>query len=106
VLVRRAVALGEVNEGEPKATAIQQHIGRRPVVAAGNSSGDTEMLEYTETGDHPALCLVIDHDDDEREFAYPGAGFTNPDAEPIASTARRRGWTVVSMRNDWNRVYR
>jgi phosphoglycolate phosphatase-like HAD superfamily hydrolase len=106
VLVRRAAALGEVNEGQPKATAIQQHIGRRPILAAGNSAGDSEMLEYTETGDRPALCLVVDHDDAEREYAYPGASVTNPDAEPIADTARRRGWTVVSMRDAWNRIYR
>jgi phosphoserine phosphatase len=105
VLVRRAAALGDINEGPPKATAIQQHIGRRPIVAAGNSAGDTEMLEYVETGDLPALCLVVDHDDAEREYAYAGAALTDPHAEPIAETARRRGWTVVSMRDDWSRVY-
>jgi hypothetical protein len=106
VLVRQAAALGEVNEGPPKATAIQQHVGRRPIVAAGNSAGDTEMLEYAETGDRPALCLVVDHDDAEREYAYAGTALTNPRAETIAVTARRRGWTVVSMRDDWNRIYR
>jgi phosphoserine phosphatase len=105
VLVRKAAMLGSPNEGPPKAVNIQAHIGRRPILAAGNSAGDREMLEYAHTGDRPSLCLVVDHDDDEREYAYAGAAVTDPDAEPIVDTARRLGWTVVSMRRDWNRVF-
>ena len=105
VLVRKAAMLGSPNEGPPKAINIQAHIGRRPIFAAGNSAGDTEMLEYAHTGEHPSLCLVVDHDDDEREYAYAGSSVTNPDAESIVDTAGRLGWTVVSMRNDWNRVF-
>ena len=105
VLVRQAKLLGSPNEGEPKAINIQAHIGRRPIFAAGNSAGDREMLEYAHTGEHPSLCLVVDHDDAEREYAYAGEAVTNPDAEPIADTAARFGWTVVSMRDDWSRVF-
>ncbi len=105
VLVRQAAMLGSPNEGPPKAVNIQAHIGRRPIFAAGNSAGDTEMLEYAHTGDHPSLCLVVDHDDEEREYAYAGSSVTNPDAESIVDTAGRLGWTVVSMRDDWNRVF-
>ena len=105
VLVRQAAMLGSPNEGPPKAVNIQAHIGRRPIFAAGNSAGDTEMLEYAHTGEHPSLCLVVDHDDEEREYAYSGASVTNPDAESIVDTASRLGWTVVSMRDDWNRVF-
>jgi len=105
VLVRKAAMLGSPNEGPPKAVNIQAHIGRRPILAAGNSAGDREMLEYAHTGDHPSLCLVVDHDDAEREYAYAGAAVTDPDAEPIVDTANRLGWTVVSMRRDWNRVF-
>jgi phosphoserine phosphatase len=105
VLVRKAAMLGSPNEGPPKAVNIQAHIGRRPILAAGNSAGDREMLEYAHTGERPSLCLVVDHDDDEREYAYAGAAVTDPDAEPIVDTARRLGWTVVSMRRDWNRVF-
>ena len=105
VLVRKAAMLGSPNEGEPKAVNIQAHIGRRPILAAGNSAGDREMLEYAHTGERPSLCLVVDHDDDEREYAYAGAAVTNPDAEPILDTAGRLGWTVVSMRDDWSRVF-
>ena len=105
VLVRRAALRGRPNEGEPKPANIQAHIGLRPILAAGNSAGDREMLEYATTGDHPGLALVIDHDDGEREYAYPGASFTDPHAEPIGETARRFGWTMVSMRRDWHAVF-
>ena len=105
VLVRQAKLLGSPNEGEPKAINIQAHIGRRPIFAAGNSAGDREMLEYATTGEHPSLAIVIDHDDAEREYAYAGKALTDPDAEAIADTAARFGWTVVSMRDDWARVF-
>jgi hypothetical protein len=105
VLVRKAAMLGSPNEGPPKAVNIQAHIGRRPILAAGNSAGDREMLEYAHTGERPSLCLIVDHDDAEREYAYAGASVTDPDAEPIVDTASRLGWTVVSMRRDWNRVF-
>jgi len=105
VLVRQPALLGAPNEGPPKPINIQSHIGRRPILAAGNSAGDREMLEYAHTGDLPSFCLVVDHDDAQREYAYAGATVTNPDAEPILDTASRFGWTVVSMREDWNRVF-
>ena len=63
------------------------------------------MLEYATTGDRPGLALVIDHDDEDREYAYPGASFTDPGAEPIGETALRFGWTMVSMRRDWRKVF-
>lgn len=104
-LVRQPRFRGSPNEGAPKALNIQAHIGRRPIFAAGNTAGDTEMLEYAHTGRLPSLCLVIDHDDDGREYAYEGGSFTNPGAEPITTTAGELGWTVVSMRDDWARVF-
>jgi hypothetical protein len=105
VLVRQAAMLGSPNEGPPKAVNIQAHIGVRPIFAAGNSAGDTEMLEYAHTGDHPSLCLVVDHDDEAREYAYESLAATNADAEPILETASRLSWTVVSMRDDWSRIF-
>jgi haloacid dehalogenase-like hydrolase len=105
VLVRQAAMLGSPNEGPPKAVNIQAHIGVRPIFAAGNSAGDAEMLEYAHTGDHPSLCLVVDHDDGEREYAYESLAATNADAEPILDTASRLSWTVVSMRDDWSRIF-
>jgi phosphoserine phosphatase len=105
VLVRQAALLGPPNEGEPKVINIQAHIGRRPIFVAGNSAGDREMLEYAHTGPLPSLCLVVDHDDDEREYAYDSKAVTDPDAESILETAGRFGWTVVSMQRDWSQVF-
>ncbi|MDA0160055.1 haloacid dehalogenase-like hydrolase [Solirubrobacter ginsenosidimutans] len=105
VLVRQPAILGSPNEGAPKAVNIQTHIGRRPILAVGNSAGDREMLEYVHAGDRPSLCVVIDHDDEEREYAYDSVAVTNPDAEPILTTAEHFGWTVVSMQRDWSRVF-
>jgi phosphoserine phosphatase len=105
VLVRQAKMLGSPNEGPPKAVNIQTHIGRRPILAVGNSAGDREMLEYAHSGSRPSLCVVIDHDDAEREYAYASQAVTDPDAEPILTTAERYGWTVVSMRRDWKQVF-
>ena len=106
VLVRTARLLGSPNEGAPKVINIQSHVGRRPIFAAGNSAGDREMLEYATTGtEHPSLALVVDHDDADREFAYAGASMTDPGAEAIADTAARAGWTTVSMRDDWARIF-
>lgn len=68
-------------------------------------SGDREMLEYATTGPLPSLAIVVDHDDELREYAYPGASFTDPRAEPIVETAARLGWTIVSMRRDWSAVF-
>jgi len=105
VLVRRATLLGNANEGPPKPLAIQAHIGVRPILGAGNSAGDREMLEYVSSGPLPSLALVVEHDDQVREYAYAGSSFTDPDAEPIRETADRLGWTIVSMRDDWGRVF-
>jgi phosphoglycolate phosphatase-like HAD superfamily hydrolase len=105
-LVRRpALVRGFVNEGEPKARLIQAHVGVRPILAAGNSAGDSEMLEFASTGPLPSLALVIDHDDAEREFAYESRSATDATAEPILETASRLGWRVVSMRHDWATVF-
>jgi phosphoserine phosphatase len=105
VLVRGRELDGSPNEGAPKVVNIHAHVGRRPLVAGGNSAGDREMLEFAHTGARPSLCIVVDHDDEQREYAYAGEAVTDPDAEPIAETAARLGWTVVSMRRDWSRVF-
>jgi phosphoglycolate phosphatase-like HAD superfamily hydrolase len=105
VLVRQAALAGSPNEGPPKVASIHAHIGQRPILAVGNSAGDREMLEFAHTGKQPSLCLVLDHDDAEREYAYAGEALTNPGAEPILTTAEHFGWTVVSMTRDWSRVF-
>ena len=104
-LVRTTRIQGGANEGEEKISNIQIALGRRPRVAAGNSPGDRDMLEYTSTHDGPALALLVDHDDPDREFAYTSEAGTFTADEPILDTAQRLDWTVVSMRNDWATVF-
>jgi hypothetical protein len=103
--VRAATTVLDANEGPAKVTNIQTALGRQPILAAGNSAGDTEMLEYAMASDLPSMALLVDHDDAEREYAYESAAGTFESSEPIADTAHRLGWTVVSMARDWSRVF-
>jgi hypothetical protein len=75
------------------------------VFAAGNSGGDREMLEWATAGEGPSMALVIDHDDDHREFAYQGRAESFVENESITEVAARLGWTVASMANDWTTVF-
>ena len=103
------VRLPELNFNDDKGgkpVAINQHIGRRPIMAFGNSDGDQQMLEYTQGGSGARFELLVLHDDAAREFAYgPARGL--PDVKLGAFTpaldehAKKDGWTVVSMKNDW-----
>jgi phosphoserine phosphatase len=104
-LTRTARLVGDANEGPTKVTNIQTQLGRRPILAAGNSSGDRQMLEWATTGDGPTLALLVDHDDADREFAYSGAAATFDDPDPVTDVAARLGWTVASIAKDWETVF-
>jgi phosphoserine phosphatase len=86
------------DDGPEKPVRIWSRVGRRPVVAVGNSNGDRQMLRFA-GGGGPALRLLIRHDDGEREFAYRAG------AEQALDDAAAQGWTVVSMRGDWRTVF-
>lgn len=101
---RTATLLGEANEGAQKVANLHLHLGTRPVLAAGNSAGDAQMLDYVQGADGDGLALLLDHDDPEREFRYDSRAGTF-EAEPVMVTAARRGWAVVSMRDDWRVVF-
>jgi phosphoglycolate phosphatase-like HAD superfamily hydrolase len=88
-----------VDDGPEKPVRIWSRIGRRPVLAVGNSNGDAEMLQFAGGGSHPALRLLLLHDDAEREFDYTAG------AEGSLEKARAQGWTVVSIKNDWATVF-
>jgi phosphoserine phosphatase len=92
------------DDREIKPHNIGLHIGRRPILAFGNSDGDLAMLRYTRTGPGPRLALLIHHDDGEREFAYDGDFKLSPLAEAL-DRADEYGITVVSMKRDWNTVF-
>ena len=93
-----------VDDGPGKPVGVNQFIGRRPVIAVGNSDGDFEMLEYTTTGDGPRLGVYIHHDDAEREYAYD-RGATFGGLARGLDEAEARGWLVVSMKKDWNHIF-
>jgi phosphoserine phosphatase len=105
VLLRTGGVIGGANEGASKVANIQSQLGRRPILAAGNSAGDREMLEWALAGSGPGLALLLDHDDREREFSYQSVSGTLKEHEPITSVATRLGWTVISMANDWSTVF-
>lgn len=104
-LVRTEQVFGEVDEGAAKVSNLQIGLGRRPIFAAGNSPGDADMLLYAQTAVGPSMALLVDHDDDDREYAYEGEAATFESAGSFADSGRERGWTVVSMRDDWGQVF-
>ena len=95
----RQLALDYVDDGPEKPVQIWNRTARRPVLAAGNSNGDIEMLDFTEHPDTPTLRLLVLHDDPEREFDYVSG------AERALDRAAEAGWTVVSIKNDWHDVF-
>ena len=105
VIRRTSGLLGVANEGSAKVANIQTQLGRRPILAAGNSGGDREMLEWAQAAGSPSLALLIDHDDAEREFHYTSTAQTFAEIEPITDVGARLGWTVVSMARDWDVVF-
>jgi len=105
LLVRTARVLGDANEGAAKVRSIQTQLGRRPILAVGNSAGDKEMLEWALAGDTPSLALLLDHDDEAREYRYASVSATVEEHEAITDVGRRLGWTIISMEHDWERVF-
>lgn len=104
-LRRTTRLIGGANEGPAKVTNIQTQLGRRPLLAAGNSAGDADMLDWALAGPGPGLALLVDHDDSAREFAYASESATLTESESITALAARRGWTVASMATDWESVF-
>ena len=100
--------LNDNNAGKPE--GIHLMIGRRPYAAFGNSTGDREMLEYTTAGDGARLGMLVLHDDATREYAYgPAQGLpatkVGTFTQALYDEAKQRGWPVISMKNDWKRIF-
>ena len=103
VLVRQPV-LNFYDDNEDKPVGINVFIGRRPIAAFGNSDGDFAMLEWVTGGTGARFGLIVHHDDAAREFAYDReAGLAK--LERGLDEGPKRGWTMVSMKNDWKRVF-
>lgn len=100
--------LNDNNAGKPE--GIHLMIGRRPHAAFGNSTGDQQMLEYTKAGSGERLAMLVLHDDATREYAYgPAQGLPDTKVgifpQELYDEAKKQGWTVISMKNDWKRIF-
>ena len=102
------VLLNDNNAGKPE--GIYLMIGRRPYAAFGNSTGDQQMLEYTGAGGGTRLMMLVLHDDAQREYAYgPAQGLPDTKVGTFTQTlydeGKKSGWTTISMKNDWKRIF-
>ncbi|MFW2405933.1 MAG: HAD family hydrolase [Gammaproteobacteria bacterium] len=101
------VKLPELNfndDKEGKPVAINLHIGQRPIAAFGNSDGDLQMLQYAAGGETASLAVFVHHDDGEREYAYDRESHIGR-LDKGLDEAAERGWTVISMRDDWASIF-
>lgn len=93
-----------IDDKEGKPVGIHAQIGRRPVAAFGNSDGDLQMLQWTAAGAGPRFCLFVHHDDATREWAYDRASHVGR-LDKGLDEAKAKGWTVVSMKGDWKKIF-
>ncbi len=97
------VLLLDDKTGKPE--GIHLVIGHRPNAALGNSTGDRQMLEYAGASGRARFTMLVHHDDAEREYAYGPESKIGTFSDELMDEAKARGWTVVSMKNDWKRVF-
>jgi phosphoserine phosphatase len=103
-VLMRLPELNFIDDKDGKPAGIQQHIGRRPLMAVGNSDGDYEMLEWTSAGKGPRLALIVHHTDGAREFEYDRKSHVGR-LDKALDVAEQRGWTIIDMKRDWRRIY-
>jgi len=100
----RLPQIGFIDDGPGKPVGINQFIGRRPILAFGNSDGDLQMLEWTAAGPGARLMLLVHHTDAVREYAYDRKSSVGQ-LDKALDEATAKGWTVVSMKDDWKKVF-
>jgi phosphoserine phosphatase len=103
-LLMRLPEVNFVDDGPGKPVGIIQHIGRRPLMAFGNSDGDLEMLQWTTAGSGARFGLIVHHTDAQREYAYDRHS-TVGRLDKALDAATRHGWTVVDMKKDWKTIF-
>jgi haloacid dehalogenase-like hydrolase len=101
----RLPAIDFVDDKAGKPVGINSHIGRRPVAAFGNSDGDRQMLEWTQGGGGARLMMLVHHDDAAREWAYGPKSKIGTFSDSLMAEAQKQGWVVISMKNDWKRIF-
>lgn len=95
----RTGELNSANDKHVKPANIELHIGQKPIFAAGNSDGDYEMMEYTLSGEGPSMAILVNHDDEEREYKYMHG------TEKAVEDAKKQGWYVISMKKDFKEIF-
>jgi len=103
-VIVKSPALGFVDDKEGKPVNIERIIGKRPIIAGGNSDGDFAMIEWSTAGTGPRLGLIVHHTDGEREFAYDRDSHIGQ-LEQGLDQGPERGWLIVDMAADWSRIY-
>ena len=103
-VLMRLPQIGFIDDGPGKPVEINQFIGRRPILAFGNSDGDLPMLQWTAAGPGPRLMLLVHHTDAEREYAYDRKSPVGK-LDKALDEANAKGWTVIDMKNDWKKVF-
>jgi hypothetical protein len=103
-VLMRLPEMNFVDDGAGKPVGINQHIGRRPIAAFGNSDGDLQMMQWAAAGNGPRFVLLVHHTDTEREWAYDRNSSVGR-LDKALGEATARGWTVVDMKKDWKVVY-
>src|SRR5262245_64424967 len=93
-----------VDDGPGKPVGINRFIGRRPILAFGNSDGDQQMLQWTAAGSGARFMGLVHHTDAEREYAYDRQSHFGK-LDKALDEANQRGWTVVDMKRDWRTVF-
>ncbi|GGJ07405.1 HAD family hydrolase [Neoroseomonas lacus] len=104
IVLTREPRVDFVDDGPGKPVGIARYIGRRPIAAFGNSDGDYQMLRYTTEAPGRRFALIVHHDDAEREYAYDRESHIGR-LDRAMDEAPRRGWQLVSMKNDWAKVF-
>jgi phosphoserine phosphatase len=102
--IHRRQELEYGNDRGEKVVSIQRHIGRRPIIAVGNSDGDYAMIEWTTAGDGARLGAFVHHTDAEREWAYD-RGSRIGKLEKGLDSAAARGWVLIDMKQDWRVIF-
>ncbi len=103
-VLRKLPQAGLIDDKEGKPVGIQTFIGRRPVMAFGNSDGDLQMLQWTAAGEGKRFMLLVHHTDAEREWAYDRESHIGR-LDKAFDEAKEKGWIIVDMKNDWNKIY-
>jgi hypothetical protein len=94
-----------IDDKDGKPIGIQEHTGRRPIAAFGNSDGDRQMLEWTQAGGGARLIMLVHHDDKAREFEYGAKSHIGTFSDALMAEAKDKNWNVISMKDDWKQIF-